>query len=558
MELFKYLHLRHLLPVIAGTGLIAICSAQNSIKIACVGSSITEGSGLPDSSTQGYVAVLQGLLGNDYDVRNCGKTTTTVLKNGNRPYWEDEKFDEVFSFQPDIITIMLGTNDSKPINWQYKEEFSVDLTAMVDTFATISTNPQIILCLPPAAGEWDNSISGTVIHYEVIPEILKVAQARDLDVIDVHTPFLSRLDLLPDAVHPMEEGNLLMADIFHEGIINLTTDQSPKTRLLWYGDAPGAMGNGDGDKPMLFIYPAPDSNANGAAVIICPGGGYGFLAMDHEGYQIAEWLNENGFTAFILRYRYSPYRHPIPLNDAKRAMRTVRYYVEDYGIDSTRIGVLGFSAGGHLASTLLTHYDVGNSESEDPIEQMKSRPDFGILVYPVITLSGEFAHIGSRNNLLGNNPDQELVDSLSNHLQITEDTPPTFMGHGDADNVVPLENSEMFDSALAANGVESELFVDPGKDHGYGLDGLWPDACIDWMKEQQIILTQVGVLNHGINNRVPWKARKVWAGHVNGKGAFPLAHQIYFIGISGQTEVPDRLQMIFDTKGKRVGGVELR
>jgi hypothetical protein len=171
-------------------------------------------------------------------------------------------------------------------------------------------------------------------------------------------------------------------------------------------------------------------------VVVCPGGGYAKLAMDHEGRQVAEWLNSLGVAAFVLKYRLGPrYRHPAPLEDAKRALRLVRSRASEFRIAPDRIGVWGFSAGGHLASTLATHFDAGNPAAADPIERVSCRPDFAILAYPVISFASEYAHKGSRRNLLGDNPDPALVENLSNEKQVTAQTPPTFLFHTNEDQL---------------------------------------------------------------------------------------------------------------------------
>jgi len=171
---------------------------------------------------------------------------------------------------------------------------------------------------------------------------------------------------------------------------------------LWPEGAPGAHGKTDNDTPALLPFPAKE-NANGTAVVVCPGGGYGGLAMDHEGLQIAEWLNQRGISAWILRYRLGSkgYHHPIQQGDVLRAVRTVRHQAKDHGVDPNRIGVWGFSAGGHLASTAATHFDLGKPSAIDPVDQVSSRPDFAVLCYPVITMDESFTHQGSRRNLLG-------------------------------------------------------------------------------------------------------------------------------------------------------------
>jgi acetyl esterase/lipase len=263
---------------------------------------------------------------------------------------------------------------------------------------------------------------------------------------------------------------------------------------LWPDGAPGAKGKEPGDVPAILVYRAAPDKANGAAVVVCPGGGYGGLAMDHEGHQIAEWLNRHGITAIILKYRLGPrYNHPIPLTDAQRAIRTVRTHSDAWTIDPHRIGILGFSAGGHLASTAGTHFDDGDAKAADPIDRVPSRPDFMVLLYPVITLTGPAAHVGSRNNLLGKSPDPKLVESLSNHNAVTIDTPPTFLVHTTEDKGVPPENSVLFYSACVKHKVPAELHIYERGRHGLGLGpkdlpfSSWPDRCLAWLQSRGLL-----------------------------------------------------------------------
>jgi Esterase/lipase len=259
--------------------------------------------------------------------------------------------------------------------------------------------------------------------------------------------------------------------------------------LLWPNGAPGAIGQEDADRPKITIYLPEAERAAGTAVIVCPGGGYGALAMDHEGRQIAQWLNSLGVAAFVLQYRIAPrYKHPAPLNDVQRAIRLVRSRAEKYKVSPNRIGVWGFSAGGHLASTAATHFDGGQPNAPDPIDRVSSRPDFAILAYPVITLSGDYVHKGSRRNLLGENPDTALVDDLSNEKRVTSQTPPTFLFHTNADTGVPPENSVLFYLALRKAGVPAELHIYEQGRHGVGLAptnavlSSWADRLADWLR----------------------------------------------------------------------------
>jgi acetyl esterase/lipase len=267
---------------------------------------------------------------------------------------------------------------------------------------------------------------------------------------------------------------------------------SNKTVLLWPEGAPGAKGDEDGDKPSLTICLPPKEKATGTAVVICPGGGYGHLAMDHEGHQIARWLNSLGVAGFILKYRHrnsgAGYGHPAPLNDAQHAVSTVRSRAKEWNVNPDRIGILGFSAGGHLASTAGTHFHTGKPDAKDPIDRVSCRPDFMVLIYPVISMIEWCAHSGSRRNLLGNNPDEKLVENLSNERQVTSETPPTFLIHTYEDKGVPAENSIYFYLALRKAKVPAEMHLYQKGPHGFGLGwnhgavSSWPKRCEEWMR----------------------------------------------------------------------------
>jgi len=265
----------------------------------------------------------------------------------------------------------------------------------------------------------------------------------------------------------------------------------PRTVVLWPDGAPGAVGNEARDKPSVSVYLPGRERATDAAVVVCPGGGYGHLALDHEGKQIAEWLNGRGIAALVLTYRIGPrYRHPAPLQDAQRAIRYARTHAGEFGYSPDRIGIWGFSAGGHLASTAATHFDAGDQGAADPVDRISCRPDFLILAYPVISFKSDFTHKGSRNNLLGPNPDPALVESLSNETQVTAQTPPTFLFHTDADSGVPAENSVAFYLALRKAGVPAELHVYREGKHGVGLAptdpilSSWSRRLGDWLTLQ--------------------------------------------------------------------------
>jgi acetyl esterase/lipase len=272
---------------------------------------------------------------------------------------------------------------------------------------------------------------------------------------------------------------------------------SHEVKLLWPDGAPGAKGTADGDKPNITIYLPPKDKANGAAVVIFPGGGYGHLAMDHEGHQIAQWLNSFGVAGFIVKYRHSRsgagYGHPAPLQDAQRAIRTVRSGAKKWNLDPNRIGIIGFSAGGHLASSAGTHFKQRYSEAKDEIDRAGCRPDFMILMYPVASFTESFTHKGSRRNLLGENPDAQLVRNLSNEKQVTSETPPTFLVHANDDKPVPPENSIYFYLALKKANVPAEMHIYEKGGHGFGPGvgkgpvSSWMLRCSDWMRGRGLL-----------------------------------------------------------------------
>jgi acetyl esterase/lipase len=270
--------------------------------------------------------------------------------------------------------------------------------------------------------------------------------------------------------------------------------QAPPPELLWPEGAPGALGSTDTDRPTITPYLVPAGRGTGTAVVICPGGGYVNLSMDLEGSQIARWLNSIGVTAFVLKYRLGPrYHHPIELGDAQRAIRTVRAKAAQYRVLPNRVGIMGFSAGGHLASTAATHFDGGNPGAADPIDRLGSRPDFAVLCYPVISFTTPYVHRGSMRALLGESPDPKLVENLSNELQVTAQTPPTFLFHTNTDTVVPAENSILFYMALRKAGVPAEIHVYENGPHGVGLAqtdealSSWPARLADWLRGRGLL-----------------------------------------------------------------------
>ncbi|HTL67645.1 MAG TPA: alpha/beta hydrolase [Lacunisphaera sp.] len=285
---------------------------------------------------------------------------------------------------------------------------------------------------------------------------------------------------------------------------------NPLVLPLWEGTPPNAQPAGkpfervqEGkivwvrhvSNPSIEVRLPARGNATGQAVVVCPGGGYGGLAYDWEGSDFAGWLNSHGIAAVVLTYRLpvdgdvAHQKWLVPLLDAQRAIRLTRAHAAEWGINPAKVGIMGFSAGGHLASTAGTRFDAGDANAADPVDRLSSRPDFLILVYPVISMQKGVTHGGSRNNLLGENPPDELVTRYSNELQVTDQTPPTFLVHAGDDPAVPVQNTLLFYDALLKHKVPAELHIYPhgghgfsfGFEHGHLRD--WTDACAHWLSE---------------------------------------------------------------------------
>ena len=297
---------------------------------------------------------------------------------------------------------------------------------------------------------------------------------------------------------------LLLLSLFSSKIINAQNFIMP----LWEGTIPNYKASNEKEEtfignnkeliknvqnPDIAVFLPAKEHATGEAVVICPGGGYHVLAYRWEGTDIARAFNAKGIAAIVLKYRLpisnnNIERHKSPLLDAKRAMRMVRSHAKEWNIKPDKIGIMGFSAGGHLASTLSTHFDSGNQQATDTIEQVTCRPDFSILIYPVISFNDGFTHKGSAKALLGENPSQEMLKSFSNELQVTENTPPTFLVHSEDDTAVPVKNSLVYYEALQKNNVSAEMHLYPYGGHGYSLAigkghlSTWIDRCTDWIK----------------------------------------------------------------------------
>jgi acetyl esterase/lipase len=266
-----------------------------------------------------------------------------------------------------------------------------------------------------------------------------------------------------------------------------------ETMPLWKSDAPGALGHNPEDIPTITLFRPAPGKETGAAIVVCPGGGYQGLA-DYEGKPIAEWAAAQGILGIVLKYRLAPhYHHPSMLLDVSRAIRTARANAAAWHLDPERIGVLGFSAGGHLASTAATHFDDGDPSAADPIDRVSSRPNAAILIYAVISMNDPYTHGGSRTNLLGEHPTQEMIDLLSGEKQVTRRTPPSFIVCSNEDTAVPAENSILFALACRKAGVPVELHMYEKGPHGFAMGqgdeslATWPPLCSKWLRRRHFL-----------------------------------------------------------------------
>jgi len=274
----------------------------------------------------------------------------------------------------------------------------------------------------------------------------------------------------------------------------------PPTIRIWPGSPPGVSKTGEAESfesnrvyhvndPELIAYIPDGGVSTGCAVVVCPGGGYTRLAIGHEGHDIARWLNGLGIAAFILKYRMYDYGQPAPLQDSQRAIRYVRHHASEWGVDASRIGIMGFSAGGHVASSAGTHFGDTVYDAVDGVDRESARPDFMILMYPVISMREGITHAGSKKNLLGEKPEQRLVHFYSNERHITPDTPPAFLVHATDDTAVPVENSISFYRELVEAGVSAEMHIYEEGGHGFGLGrdrgavASWPGLCAEWLTQ---------------------------------------------------------------------------
>ena len=490
-KIFSGLAVLFLIVICLGAGLVQ--SGQNERpNILIIGDSISIGYTNQVTQLLTDKAVVVRPKRKNGNVINCGSSEMGIA--GIDQWLGDTQWD-VIHFNWGLWDLCYRHADSKASG--KRDKVNGEITAEPDQYEANlrklvarlkSTGAKLIWAptTPVPDGEVGR-IKGDEIKYNAIAA--KVMAENGIVVNDLHAYMLPKaMDYwrAPRDVHFTKEGSEYLA-VKVAAMIECALE--PVTMQLWPEDVPGEKGKETKDRPTLAVYLPMTGNATGAAVVICPGGGYGHLAMDKEGGQIAGWLNSFGVAGIVLNYRHAGkgYGYPAPLDDAQRAMRLVRSNAELWEIDADKVGVLGFSAGGHLASTVTTLFDTEYGKAGDVVDKFSSRPDFSVLCYPVISTTEWFTHKGSKNNLLGKDPDKKLVRLMSTELQVTENTPPTFLLHADDDKGVWPENSIAFYAALRKARVKAEMHIYEKGGHGFGLGKgkgpveSWPDVCRQWI-----------------------------------------------------------------------------
>lgn len=412
---------------------------------------------------------------------------------------------ELDGLHPRLVVLHIGTNntsDTPNARGNSPEEIADGMRAILRRLRAKVPDARIILMAVfprEAAPEHPRRRLIGAINEQLVP----LGRLPGVTWLDLTPKFLNPDGSLPrelmnDYCHPTEKGYriwgealapLLPANATTAAAVPPDPSLPPQSMELWPQGAPVGDGTTEAVPVRLTLHRA--ARANGAAIVICPGGGYGGLVTGAEGTGIARWLNQHGIAGAVLEYRLPRGRAEVPLLDAQRAIRTLRAHAAEWGLDPRHIGIIGFSAGGHLASTAATHFDAGQAQAADPVERVSSRPDFAVLVYPVISM-GDRGHAGSRQNLMGPAPSADLVKRFSNELQVTDQTPPTYLAHAADDRVVPPDNSQMFHAAMVAHQVPSQYLELPSGDHGLnGYKGpmwdAWQRGSLEWLASLKFI-----------------------------------------------------------------------
>ncbi|MFM7056578.1 MAG: GDSL-type esterase/lipase family protein [Planctomycetota bacterium] len=419
---------------------------------------------------------------------------TNLAVGGTSTPWGLTKIPDVLAAKPDLVLLAFGMNDA---SGRPAAEYKANVARMLEAIRSAAPDTEFIL----VAGMLGNA-DWTTLRQELFPAYRQALQELTgpgtalADLTSIWTEMLKRKrdwDLTGNGVnHPNDFGHRIYAQVLTSLLLPPQTPPAkpsdPIEVQLWPDKAPNGDRTFEQSGAKLTVHPAP--YPNGAAVVICPGGGYGGLVTGPEGHGIAKWLNSHGIAGIVLEYRLPRGRSFVPLLDAQRALRIVRARATEWGIDSDRVGIMGFSAGGHLASTAATHFEPANPTAPDPLDRPSTRPDFAILVYPVVSM-GAGTHSGSRKNLLGENPPQDLVDLFSSEKQVTANTPPMFLTHAVDDQPVPPEHSRSLYRALQAAEVPAKYLELPSGGHGLnGYQGpmwdAWQTQSLEWLKARHV------------------------------------------------------------------------
>ncbi len=432
---------------------------------------------------------------------------TNLAVGGTSTPWGLTRIADVVAARPDLVILAFGMNDS---SGRPAEEYRTNIAGMIKSVRESSPDTEFILVATKLGNaDWITLKQDLFPQYRDALASLVEPGIALADMTSIWSEMLKRkkdADLTGNGVnHPNDFGHRVYAQVLTTLLVPTDgaasagkKDESTTAALpdgpievsLWNGKPPLAIDDSETGKAKITVH--IPKNPGGSAVVICPGGGYGGLVTGPEGHGIAKWLNSHGVTGVVLEYRLPNGRSAVPLMDAHRAIQTVRARAKEWHINPSQVGIMGFSAGGHLASTVATHFDEHpKGSSDDAVASLSNRPDFAVLVYPVITM-GEHTHGGSRNNLLGANPTAEQIDLFSNEKQVTAKTPPVFVTHPVDDKVVPVIHSQQFYAALQAAGVPAKYLELPSG--GHGLNGYkgpmwdaWQTESLRWLSEQKLI-----------------------------------------------------------------------
>lgn len=474
--------------------------AGEPVSIVLIGDSISTGCNTSGwGETTPWQPPFQDLLLEHLEAKYASKITfTNDAVGGTSTPWGLTRITDIVESHPDLVIVAFGMNDASGIP---ATEYQANTKAIIAKIRGQLAHAEFILVASMLANpNW------TTLNHQVFPqyrdalaELVEPGVAL-ADMTSIWTEFHKRKqdwDLTGNGVnHPNDFGHRVYAQVLSTLLVSAVAPKAPATTLseplvmpLWDINAPNGDGTFEESDAKITVHQA--ENGNGTTIVICPGGGYGGLVTGGEGHGIAKWLNGHGITGVVLEYRLPKGRSFVPLLDAQRAIRTVRANAKQWDIDPAKVGIMGFSAGGHLASTAATHFDDGDPKADEVIQRQSSRPDFAILVYPVVTM-GEKTHGGSRNNLLGPNPSPELIDLFSNEKQVTDKTPPIFLAHALDDKPVPPQNSKALFDALQAKNIPSKYLELPSG--GHGLNGYkgpmwdaWQQQSLEWLATLKFI-----------------------------------------------------------------------